>query len=186
MIEKSRQLFPGPKPPADDQPDEEQAQTHGQFGVPNPASLPNDYQQSTEETGNQTQTFLCRQSSPLSAARRHTRLNQAATSALTRGNEHARARRENTGERDEGSQAVNATMQSGESIYNLIPQPVVAPERPPMHRSKYPGDVDPATFEFGDRVRKGTGTFGRSPGTIKPKTDAFLKRTSVDKLPSRA
>ena len=49
MIEKSRQLFPGPKPPAD-QPDEEQAQTHGQFGVPNPASLPNDYQQSTEET----------------------------------------------------------------------------------------------------------------------------------------
>lgn len=97
-----------------------------------------------------------------------------------------RARRENTGERDEGSQAVNATMQSGESIYNLIPQPVVAPERPPMHRSKYPGEVDPATFDFGDRVRKGTGTFGRSPGTIKPKTDAFLKRTSVDKLPSRA
>jgi len=135
---------------------------------------------------NQTQTFLCRESSPLSAARRHARLNQAATSALTRGNEHARARRENTGERDEGSQAVNATMQSGESIYNLIPQPVVAPERPPMHRSKYPGEVDPATFDFGDRVRKGTGTFGRSPGTIKPKTDAFLKRTSVDKLPSRA
>ena len=54
-------------------------------------------------------------------------------------------------------------MQSGESIYNLIPQPVVAPERPPMHRSKYPGEVDPATFEFGDRVRKGTGTFGRNP-----------------------
>ena len=69
-------------------------------------------------------------------------------------------------------------MQSGESIYNLIPQPVVAPERPPMHRSKYPGEVDPATFEFGDRVRKGTGTFGRNPETIKPKTDAFLKRTS--------
>jgi hypothetical protein len=55
-----------------------------------------------------------------------------------------------------------------------------------MHRSKFPGDVDPATFEFGDRVRKGTGTFGRSPTAIKPKTDAFLRRTSANELPSRA
>jgi hypothetical protein len=27
-------------------------------------------------------------------------------------------------------------MQSGESIYNLIPQPVLLPMRPPMHVSK--------------------------------------------------
>lgn len=185
MIEKSRQLFQGRNHqlrPARRRTGTDARTVRGSKSGKSPQRLPT----VDGGDGDQTQTFLCRQSSPLSAARRHTRLNRAATSALTRGNEHARARRENTGERDEGSQAVNATMQSGESIYNLIPQPVVAPERPPMHRSKYPGDVDPATFEFGDRVRKGTGTFGRSPGTIKPKTDAFLKRTSVDKLPSRA
>ena len=91
-------------------------------------------------------------------------------------------------ERDHGrgTQVHAPTMQSGESIYDLIPRPVVAPERPAMHRSKYSGDVDPATFEFGDRVRKGTGTFGRSPTAIKPKTDAFLRRTSANELPSRA
>ena len=39
-----------------------------------------------------------------------------------------------------------AAMQSGESIYALIPPPEVAEERPPMHRSQHVGAVDPRDF----------------------------------------
>ena len=42
-------------------------------------------------------------------------------------------------------------MQSGESIYNLIPPPEVQQARPPMHKSQHPGTVDPAKFGLGPR-----------------------------------
>lgn len=76
-------------------------------------------------------------------------------------------------------------MQSGESIYNLIPQPEVVPARPPMHKSKHPGEVDPR--DFGMESKRANATFGRSPGSLKPKTSEFLRKTNPeDTLRSRA
>lgn len=76
-------------------------------------------------------------------------------------------------------------MQSGESIYNLIPQPEVVPARPPMHKSKHPGEVDPR--DFGMEAKRANATFGRSPGSLKPKTTEFLRKTNPeDTLRSRA
>eukprot|EP00227_Mantoniella_beaufortii_P015775 CAMPEP_0197587294 /NCGR_PEP_ID=MMETSP1326-20131121/8965_1 /TAXON_ID=1155430 /ORGANISM="Genus nov. species nov., Strain RCC2288" /LENGTH=503 /DNA_ID=CAMNT_0043152001 /DNA_START=175 /DNA_END=1683 /DNA_ORIENTATION=- len=68
-----------------------------------------------------------------------------------------------------------ATMQSGESIYNLIPHPVMMPPMQHMHVSKHPGEVDPHGFEIGVNNKRGKATFGHATGTLKPKTDHFLK-----------
>lgn len=67
-------------------------------------------------------------------------------------------------------------MQSGESIYNLLPLPEVQQARPPMHKSQHPGTVDPATF--GRAPRRATATFGRAPGDAKPDTGKFLKKNT--------
>jgi hypothetical protein len=67
-------------------------------------------------------------------------------------------------------------MQSGESIYNLIPPPEVQQARPPMHKSQHPGTVDPAKFGLGPR--RATATFGRAPGDVKPETSKFLKKNT--------
>jgi len=162
-----------------------------------------------------------------------------------------------------------AMMQSGESIYNLIPQPVVMPPRPPMHVSQvrsengaqpagcasgyramagdeppagrqrlsrtppeccldvgdrprcagrtlprlstdsddlpfpfpsfppppfsvlsffqFPGEVDPHGFDLGVSNKRGKATFGHATGTLKPKTDQFLKSHQKEPvLPPRA
>ncbi len=67
-------------------------------------------------------------------------------------------------------------MQSGESIYNLIPPPEVQQARPRMHKSQHPGTVDPAKFGLGPR--RATATFGRAPGDVKPETSKFLKKNT--------
>ena len=67
-------------------------------------------------------------------------------------------------------------MQSGESIYNLIPPPEVQQARPRMHKSQHPGTVDPAKFGLGPR--RATATFGRAPGEVKPETSKFLKKNT--------
>lgn len=67
-------------------------------------------------------------------------------------------------------------MQSGESIYNLIPPPEVRQARPRMHKSQHPGTVDPA--EFGLGPRRATATFGRAPGDVKPETSKFLRKNT--------
>ncbi|GHP09440.1 hypothetical protein PPROV_000817500 [Pycnococcus provasolii] len=67
-----------------------------------------------------------------------------------------------------------------ESIYNLIPRPVEVPEKPPRHISKYPGKVQPASFEMGVQSRRGHATFGAPPGTVAPDTTKFLKSHSME------
>lgn len=69
-------------------------------------------------------------------------------------------------------------MNSGESIYNLIPQPIIVPPKPPMHKSKHPGPVDPHNFELGVNDKRTKATFGHADGTLKPKADSFLKKHS--------
>eukprot|EP00440_Ansanella_granifera_P023208 gb/GFBE01025203.1/.p1 GENE.gb/GFBE01025203.1/~~gb/GFBE01025203.1/.p1 ORF type:complete len:276 (+),score=94.20 gb/GFBE01025203.1/:1-828(+) len=44
-------------------------------------------------------------------------------------------------------------MMHGESIYNIIPPKPIVQERPPMHRSKHPGDLPPTASTF---TQKGT------------------------------
>merc|ERR1712137_776892 len=77
-------------------------------------------------------------------------------------------------------------MQHGESIYNLIPPPVMVTERPPMHKSKHSGTLPPTCSTFhvpgtshphtsnmaGDMgappvPSKGNRTFGKVPGALK-------------------
>ena len=81
-------------------------------------------------------------------------------------------------ERDPSAKAreKRGTMQSGESIYNLIPPPEVRQARPRMHKSQHPGTVDPA--EFGLGPRRATATFGRAPGDVKPETSKFLRKNT--------
>jgi len=69
-------------------------------------------------------------------------------------------------------------MQSGESIYNLIPQPIIVPPKPPMHKSKHAGPIDPHDFEMGVAGKRGKATFGHADGTLKPKPSGFLKKHS--------
>lgn len=71
-----------------------------------------------------------------------------------------------------------AAMQSGESIYALIPPPEVAEERPPMHRSQHVGAVDPR--DFGMPPKRANATMGRVPGALKPKTERFLRSRTRD------
>jgi len=65
-------------------------------------------------------------------------------------------------------------MDSGESIYYLIPNPEIVPPKEPMHVSKHPGVVDPKLFEMGV-AHRGRGTFGPANGQSKPSADTFLK-----------
>uniref|UniRef100_A0A7R9TCQ3 Enkurin domain-containing protein n=1 Tax=Micromonas pusilla TaxID=38833 RepID=A0A7R9TCQ3_MICPS len=58
-------------------------------------------------------------------------------------------------------------MQSGESIYDLIPKPVEVPERPPIYVSQHPKDVD--------AERRSKATFGHAIGSLKPIPTNFLK-----------
>ncbi|MDA9098941.1 hypothetical protein N9L76_08420 [bacterium] len=67
-------------------------------------------------------------------------------------------------------------MQSGESIYHLIPPPEVQQARPAMHKSQHPGHVNPE--KFGKSPRRANATFGRAPGDVKPETNRFLKKNT--------
>lgn len=69
-------------------------------------------------------------------------------------------------------------MNTGESIYNLIPHPIIVPPKPPMHVSKHPGAVDPHDFELGVNGKRGKATFGHADGTLKPQPTGFLKKHS--------
>lgn len=67
------------------------------------------------------------------------------------------------------------TFESHESIYGLIPPRQIVPERPPMHRSKHVGSVDPAKFPMGV-PRRDKGTFGPPNEQAKPNPKVFLKK----------
>ena len=105
---------------------------------------------------------------------------------IVRGAAHARRPRSKRDSRTSALRLDRAVaMQSGESIYNLIPQPEVVPARPPMHKSKHPGEVDPRDFGMG--AKRENATLGRSPGSLKPDTSEFLrKKNPEDTLRSRA
>ena len=105
---------------------------------------------------------------------------------IVRGAAHARRPRSKRDSRTPALRLDRAVaMQSGESIYNLIPQPEVVPARPPMHKSKHPGEVDPRDFGMG--AKRENATLGRSPGSLKPDTSEFLrKKNPEDTLRSRA
>ena len=56
-----------------------------------------------------------------------------------------------------------------ESIYNLIPQPVPVPEKPPMYRSKHNGACPPTFSTFGIQGTSKPGYTNLGGSTIKPK-----------------
>jgi hypothetical protein len=65
--------------------------------------------------------------------------------------------------------------ESHESVYGLIPAPIVVPERPAMHRSRHDGEVDPGKFPMGVPKRN-TGTFGPANKLSQPNPKVFLKK----------
>jgi hypothetical protein len=53
--------------------------------------------------------------------------------------------------------------------------------------SQYPGEVDPHGFEIGVANKRGKATMGSGLGTLKPKTDVFLRKHAQEPvLPARA
>jgi len=85
-------------------------------------------------------------------------------------------------------------MDHGESIYNIIPPKVMVQERPPMHKSKFAGDIPPTNSTFhtpgtthpscsnlaGDLQEKpvadkGNRTFGKVPGSLKNDPANYMK-----------
>lgn len=66
-------------------------------------------------------------------------------------------------------------LESGESIYALIPEPIVVPDKPTMHKSMHPGPVDPRNFELGCGHRT-RGTFGPPNGESKPDSTTFMRK----------
>jgi len=78
-------------------------------------------------------------------------------------------------------------MQSGESIYNLIPQPIMVPPKSPMHKSQHPGQVNPSNFNIGVNKKRTKATFGPAEGTMKPAPTGYLKKhTGEPVLPDPA
>jgi len=76
-------------------------------------------------------------------------------------------------------------MASHENVYNLIPEPVVPPERFAMHKSKHAGKVDPHDFEMGVSGVRTRATFGPPVGTLVPKPTEFMKsHTGEPQLPA--
>ena len=74
-------------------------------------------------------------------------------------------------------------MQSGESIYNLIPSRRWCPPGPHAQEPAS-GRVDPRDFGMG--AKRANATLGRSPGSLKPDTSEFLRKNPEDTLRSRA
>ena len=95
-----------------------------------------------------------------------------------------------------------------ESIYNLIPKEFVEPPKPPMYKSKYPGELPPtySTFCLKTTAKPGISnisgnyeeikephsnialgaTFGKVTAKGAAETNAFLKRgTGTFKLSER-
>ncbi|GAQ87417.1 hypothetical protein KFL_003510110 [Klebsormidium nitens] len=71
-------------------------------------------------------------------------------------------------------------MESGESVYALIPPAVETKQRPPIYRSLQPGEVDPSQFEMGCGTVKKAATFGPPRGTLKPSTNTYLRKHSKE------
>ena len=67
------------------------------------------------------------------------------------------------------------SLETGESIYALIPERQIVPPKPPMHRSKHDGTVNSGKFPLGVPKRE-KGTFGPQEGTYKPKPVAYMKK----------
>jgi len=68
-------------------------------------------------------------------------------------------------------------MDSGESIYHLIPDPVIVPPKPAMHKSMHAGKIDPHDFYMGVPTKREKGSFGPADGQ-KPPAGTFLKSGS--------
>mmetsp|Transcript_10509 Transcript_10509/g.28765 ORF Transcript_10509/g.28765 Transcript_10509/m.28765 type:complete len:246 (-) Transcript_10509:679-1416(-) len=62
-----------------------------------------------------------------------------------------------------------------ESIYSLLPPQQEVPARPPRHRSKFTGKVDPKTFEFGQDKSLLHATFGLPNGFNAQPPNQFLR-----------
>ena len=74
----------------------------------------------------------------------------------------------------------------GESIYALIPPPDPVVEKPTMHRSIYPGKVDPRDFSMGVTKLSQHSTFGPPKEKNRTLPNGYLKkRTGEPQLPER-
>merc|ERR1711871_33939 len=64
-----------------------------------------------------------------------------------------------------------------ENIYDLLPPEQVTAPKPAMHKSMYPGVINPKNFDMGV-PRREKGTFGPPNGTSFPAAATFLKKHS--------
>uniref|UniRef100_A0A7S0WT23 Enkurin domain-containing protein n=1 Tax=Pyramimonas obovata TaxID=1411642 RepID=A0A7S0WT23_9CHLO len=68
-----------------------------------------------------------------------------------------------------------------ESVYALLPPQEIVPHRPPMHRSKHDGRVNPDGFSMGV-PKRGKATFGPAHGQAKPDPNHFVKKHSGEPI----
>jgi hypothetical protein len=92
---------------------------------------------------------------------------------------------------------LGAAMDSGESIYNIIPPKFVEQEKPPMHRSMHSGTLPPTASTFHTKstthpavsnlngnlpdkpvANKPSRNFGRVPGSYKNAPDTYMVKGS--------
>lgn len=73
-------------------------------------------------------------------------------------------------------------LDSGESIYALIPEPIRIREKPPLYHSNHAGAINPSEFDMGVNSTRGKGTFGPATGKSKPKPQTFLKKYSKNPM----
>uniref|UniRef100_A0A7S0UIU2 Enkurin domain-containing protein n=1 Tax=Polytomella parva TaxID=51329 RepID=A0A7S0UIU2_9CHLO len=73
-------------------------------------------------------------------------------------------------------------MISNESVYNLIPGAQEQYVRPPMHKSAFPGTVNPAELPFGCSKLQSTATFGKPDGTNAYRTTEILTKHSKEPI----
>ena len=104
---------------------------------------------------------------------------------IVRGAAHARRPRSKRDSRTPARLDRAVAMQSGESIYNLIPQPEVVPARPPCTRASIRARLTPATSAWGEARERHPRP---QPGRAQTDTsERFLrKKNPEDTLRSRA
>lgn len=67
-----------------------------------------------------------------------------------------------------------------ESVYGLIPPAQYIPPKPPMHKSKYDGKINPADFEFGVNSKRRTATLGLPNGLNAEHPSQFTRAHSKE------
>ncbi|MEW5311991.1 MAG: hypothetical protein WDW38_003656 [Sanguina aurantia] len=85
------------------------------------------------------------------------------------------------------NQSYNQATDADESVYNLIPRAQELTQRPPIHKSRFPGKIDPHEFDFGGRRSNPHATFGRPNGdNAIPPTAILFKHSKEQVLPDPA